>query len=417
MISLKIRGLLVLLVGTALGLSLSLGSGVLAERGQPEHNSLPWEQARLLAEVMERIKREYVEPIDDQRLIESAVRGMVRELDPHSQFLGRNEYEEIRISTSGNYSGVGLEVHLHEGRVSVITPIEGTPAERAGIRPGDLILSIDDVPVDEHNVSETIRRMRGQPGSRVTLTISRDNETEPLTFALTRSNVRVQSIRAELLEDDYGYVRISHFSESTARDLRRAVRNLEHRSRSGALQGLVLDLRNNPGGVLEAGIEVADTFLDEGIIVSASGRARDANFRHTARPGDILNGTRMVVMVNSGSASAAEIVAGALRDNGRATLVGHTTFGKGSVQTVMPLANGRAIKLTTSRYFTPLGDSIQGEGITPDITLSDTVLDDVRATIGEHNTDPGRALIRGDGQVRQALEVLQERRILHSRLD
>ena len=417
MISLKIRGLLLLLVGTGFGLMLSLGSGVLAERSPASaDSSLPWEQARLLAEVMERIKREYVEPIDDQKLIESAVRGMVLELDPHSQFLGSTDYEEIRISTTGNYSGVGVEVHLQEGRVTVIAPIEGTPAAQAGIRTGDTIVSIDGVPVDEHNISDTIRRMRGRPGTRVSLSVARSGEPEPLGFSLTRSNVQVHSVRAQMLEDDYGYLRISHFSETTPRDLRRAVRDLRRQSSAGTLRGLLLDLRNNPGGVLEAGVEVADAFLDHGVIVSASGRTRDANFRHVAREGDVIDGARMVVLVNAGSASAAEIVAGALRDNHRAVIAGNTTFGKGSVQTVMPLSDGRAIKLTTSRYFTPLGDSIHGEGITPDITLADSALEDLTAQTREHNS-PATALIRGDGQLRQALDLLRDQRILHSRLD
>ncbi|MCC5794849.1 MAG: S41 family peptidase [Chromatiales bacterium] len=412
----KIRSLLILLAGTAIGVSLTLGSGVLADRTQPADGGLPWEHARLLAEVMERIRREYVEPIDDQQLIESAVRGMVQALDPHSQFLDSHEYEEIRISTSGNYSGVGLEVHLQDGKVSVITPIEGTPADRAGIRPGDTIVSIDSAPIEDGSINDAIRRLRGRAGTPVTVGIIREGEPRALEFQLTRSHVRVQSVRAQLLEGSYGYLRISQFSEGTGRELRRALRDLV-RQNGGPLEGLVLDLRNNPGGVLEAGVEVADAFLDQGTIVSASGRARDANFRHEARPGDVLDGARMVVMVNAGSASAAEIVAGALRDNNRATIVGGTTFGKGSVQTVMPLAQGRAIKLTTSRYFTPHGDSIHGAGITPDITLIDSSREDQLANTLRHVTEAGAALLASDGQLRQAYELLRESRILHSRAD
>ncbi len=415
--SFRFRSILVLLVGTVLGLSLSLGGGVLAQRppaAATESENLPWDEARLLAEVLERVRQEYVEPIDDRTLIEAAVRGMVTNLDPHSQFLDDDEYEEIRISTTGNYSGVGLEVSLTDGRVTVVAPIHGTPADLAGIQPGDIILSIDGEDVDERNVDDTIARMRGKPGSQVSITVARNGE--PLNFDLLRSHVQVRSVRQELLEPGIGYIRLTHFSETTYRDLRKAVDELQRGSPAGLL-GLILDLRNNPGGVLDSAVEVADAFLDGGLIVTASGRGRDANFIHEARPGDLIDGAPLLVMVNAGSASASEIVAGALQDQARATVMGETTFGKGSVQTVMPLSNGRAIKLTTSHYFTPSGDSIHGEGITPDLALNDTSIEDALAVANEGRTAGGAALLNTDGQLRQALNVLRGRRVMHSKAE
>jgi len=409
------RHFLTLTVGIVVGIAASLASGVLAER-DPVEESLPWEEARLLAEVLERVKQEYVEPVEDRALIESAVRGMVTNLDPHSQFLDSDEYEEIRISTTGNYSGVGLEVNMESGKVTVVSPIEGTPAARAGLESGDVIVSIDGIVVDENNVNDTVGRMRGKPGTPVNITIAREGEADPLDFSLVRSHVQVSSVRSEMLDSSFAYIRITHFSETTHRDLRKAIADVRASS-AGELHGLILDLRNNPGGVLDAAVEVSDAFLDGGVIVTANGRGHDATFRHEAREGDMLDGLLLVVMVNRGSASASEIVAGALQDNDRATIVGNVTFGKGSVQTVMPLSNGRAIKLTTSRYFTPSGDSIQGQGITPDIVFDEGGMEDVLAGASEHRTDAGDALLQTDKQLRQALHVLKGGRILQSRID
>ena len=378
---LPVKGLLALLTGVLLGFTLALGGAVLAgfspaglgvtsvpSRGaQPP--GLPPADARVLAEILERVKREYVEPVSDRQLMNNAVRGMLAELDPHSQFLDPREYEEIRISTSGTFTGVGLEVQTDSERISVVRPIEGTPAERAGIQPGDTILTIDGEPVNHRDISQAILRMRGPAGSRVQLTLARDGVTEPLAFDLQRSAVEVHSVHSRALDAGIAYIRISQFTDTTARDLRRAIVSLK-RETAGGLQGLVLDLRDNPGGVLDAAVEVADSFLERGLIVTASGRTRDATFRHEAVPGDLLAGAPLVVLVNGGSASASEIVAGALKDQHRATIAGTRTFGKASVQTVMPLSEGRAIKLTTSRYFTPSGVSIQGRGILPDVDLA-----------------------------------------------
>jgi carboxyl-terminal processing protease len=413
--SLKFRTFLALLIGAVLGVALSVGSGVLADR-DPPNESLPWEEARLLAEVLERVRQEYVEPTDDNSLMESAVRGMITDLDAHSQFLDTQEYEEIRISTTGNYSGVGLEVNMIDDEVTVVAPIEDTPADRGGLKSGDVILSIDGKPVDERNVDDTVNRMRGKPGTQVILSVRREGEAEPLEFKLIRSHVQVKSVRAELLEPGYGYIRVTHFSETTFKDLRHAIKNLQNDSQE-ELAGLILDLRNNPGGVLDAAVEVSDAFLDEGMIVTASGRGRDANFSHEAHPGDLLRGAALVVIVNKGSASASEIVAGALQDNDRATVVGAQTFGKGSVQTVMPLSNGRAIKLTTSLYYTPSGDSIHGSGITPDIFLDEAGLEDLLAGTVQHKTEAGAALLQSDTQLRQALNVLKGGRVAQSKSD
>jgi len=396
-----------------LGIVLAASGGVLAQRGASDE-TLPWQEARLLAEVLERVKQEYVDPVDDQELIESAVRGMVTDLDPHSQFLDSDEYEEIRISTTGNYSGVGLEVNMIDGKVSVIAPIEDGPAARAGLRPRDVIVSIDGELVDERNVNDTISRMRGKPGTKVTIAVLRQGESEPVDFDLIRSHVQVRSVRSEVLESDYGYIRITHFSESTYKDLRKTISEIRQSNR-GELRGLILDLRNNPGGVLDAAVQVSDAFLESGLIVTANGRGHDATFRHEAHSGDLIDGIELVVMVNGGSASASEIVAGALQDHDRATIVGNQTFGKGSVQTVMPLSNGRAIKLTTSHYYTPSGDSIHGQGITPDVIVDGGGLEDMLAGTREHHTESGAALLQSDAQLRRAFEILKSGRVLHSK--
>ncbi|MBV9911674.1 MAG: S41 family peptidase [Sinobacteraceae bacterium] len=371
MMSTRSRTLIALVAGAAFGFSAAITSGVLAERqhdspsAAPTPANLPWEQARLFAEVYERIKREYVDEVDDRALMDKAIRGMVAALDPHSAFLDSEEFEEIRLSTMGSYPGVGIEVVAEDSAVKILRPIEGSPADQAGLLPGDRIVRIDDTDIGA-DLAGAIAKMRGASGSILRMTVHRPSTGQTLDFSLRRAKVEVHSVAQQTLEPGYGYLRITGFSETTADDVAHAVTRLKRDNPAG-LKGLVLDLRNNPGGVLEAGVAVADAFLDDGVIVSADGRTPDARFEMDATPGDLIDGAPLVVLVNGGSASASEIVAGALKDHGRAELIGHRTYGKGSVQTVMPLSHGGAVKLTTSRYFTPSGASIHGKGIVPDV--------------------------------------------------
>lgn len=408
--SLKTRAVLVVVIGTIMGVGLSVGGGLLQERSPRLPPDMTWEQARLFSEVMERVKRDYVDPIDDQVLVESAVRGMVADLDRHSQYLDAEEYEEIRISTSGSYSGVGIEVSTEDNVIVVIAPIDGTPAQRAGIVSGDEIIAIDNIDVDKENLNETIRRMRGRPGTHVILSVQRDDEENARVFSLERETIKVASVQKELLGPDFGYVRISQFTDTTAREVGDVIDGLvdEIQQRDGSsLAGLVLDLRNNPGGILDAAVDVSDLFLDSGVIVTADGRTPESRFSKDASGGDILDGASIIVLVNAGSASASEIVAGALQDHDRATIVGTSTFGKGLVQTVMPLSRGRAIKLTTSRYYTPSGDSIHEIGISPDVVI-------------DGSPDfPGASMSAGvdrenDDQLMLAIELLRNQHVMHS---
>jgi carboxyl-terminal processing protease len=368
LMSKKSGNALLLAAGIAIGLSLGLARGVLAEKPTALGTDLPWQDARMLAAVLERVKHDYVNPVDDHQLLQAAIRGMVASLDPYSAYLDGDEYDEVKISSSGRYSGVGIELSIEDEQVIVIAPFDGSPAAQAGIRSGDVIVTIDGIPVNTNTLADTIGRMRGAEGTSVKIGIMREGHPEPMLFTLKRSRVELHSVRAEMLESGYGYARISQFSETTGDDLNAALKNL--RKHNGApLKGLVLDMRDNPGGVLEAAVSVADTFLDSGVIVTAKGRTPDSKFEMSATPGDALNGAPIVVLVNGGSASAAEIVAGALKDQHRAKLMGRTTFGKGSVQTIIPLSDDRAVKLTTSLYYTPSGVSINHRGIAPDIEL------------------------------------------------
>lgn len=402
--SLKVRAVLVVVVGLVLGFSLSVGGGLIGNKTPPSKEELAWEQARLFAEVLERVKRDYVEPIDDAELLESAIRGMVSDLDAHSQYLDAREYRDIRISTTGSYTGIGVEVDEIAGKVMVVTPIAGSPAARSGMRSGDQIIAVDGESVEAQNLQATIGRLRGQVGSRVMVSVLRGDDV--IDHEMQRQIIRVASVHKEFIGPSLGYVRVSQFSESTARELSRAIDELQE-ANGGLLQGLVLDLRNNPGGVLDAAVEVSDLFLDAGVIVTAEGRSLDSRFKRSARRGDILDGAAMVVIVNGGSASASEIVAGALQDHNRALVVGTATFGKGLVQTVVPLSKGRAIKLTTSRYYTPSGDSIHEVGITPDIYIQDTPGFPDLSLSGILDQE-------ADLQLAEAIEHMQTRPVMHS---
>lgn len=408
--SLKTRGLLVIIVGVVLSLGLSFSGDFLGRQQPTLPENLSWEQARLFAEVMDRIKHDYIEPIDERALVESAIRGMVSDLDQHSQYLDAGEYEDIRISTSGSYTGVGIEVSTVDDAIIVIAAIDDTPAQRAGIQSGDEIVAIDGAAIDIHSLHETISKMRGRSGTSVIVTILRDVNENPLVFSLLREHIQVASVRHEVVEPEFGYLRISQFTETTANEVSDAIDSLMDavKGRTGRmLTGLILDLRNNPGGILDAAVDVADLFLDSGLIVTADGRTPEARFSRDASRGDILDGAAIVILVNAGSASASEIVAGALQDHNRALIVGTSTFGKGLVQTVMPLSRGRAIKLTTSRYYTPSGDSIHEIGIAPDIRVAGS------------DGFPGQSMKAQldrdhDEQLVEAIKRLSNQRVMHS---
>ena len=363
--SVKSRPLTMVLLGTVLGASLTLGQGVWATRNSSEL-ALPLEQMRTFTDVFSRIKNDYVEEVSDEELLEHAIRGMLNGLDPHSAYLNTEEYNELRIGTTGEFGGLGIEVGMEDGFVKVVSPIDDTPAQRAGVEAGDLIIRLDDTPVKGLSLNDAVKLMRGKPGSPISLTIIREGEDQPLTIEIKRDIIKVTSVKNRMLDDDYGYVRISNFQTKTTADMLKAIRKMKKES-GGSLSGLVLDLRNNPGGVLSGAVGVSDAFLNDGMIVYTDGREQDNKLRYDATQGDILDGSPLVVLVNGGSASASEIVAGAMQDHNRAIIMGTKTFGKGSVQTIQDLQTGGAVKLTTSRYYTPDGRSIQALGIEPDI--------------------------------------------------
>jgi len=363
----NIQNYLLVLTGLVAGVLVSIGHGVFAER-EAVQATLPVEELRTFSDVFGRIKNDYVVDVDDKELIENAIRGMLSGLDPHSAYLDAEEFTELQVGTTGQFGGLGIEVGMENGFVKVIAPIDDTPAQRAGVQAGDLIIRLDDTPVKGMTLNDAVKIMRGKPGSDIELTIVREGLDQPLKITITRDVIKVKSVRARLLEPGFGYLRISQFQSKTAENMIAAIEKMNKENKE-PLQGLVLDLRNNPGGVLNGAVAVSDAFLKKGMIVYTEGRIADSRLRFNATPDDILNGAPLVVLVNQGSASASEIVAGALQDHKRAIIVGVKTFGKGSVQTILPLSSDSALKLTTARYYTPSGKSIQAEGITPDIEL------------------------------------------------
>ncbi len=350
------------------GVSLTAMHTVWAEKETSPENKLPLDELRTFTGVLDAIKQDYVEPVKDHDLLENAIRGMLSNLDPHSAFLDAEAFQDLQIGTSGEFGGLGIEVGQENGFLKVVAPIDDTPAQRAGIRAGDLIIRLDDLSVKGMSLSDAIQRMRGKPNTAITLTIVREGMRKPLKIKLIREVIQVKSVKSRLLEPGFGYLRITQFQAKTAQNLRQALQEVEQQNK-GPLRGVVLDLRNNPGGVLNGAVDVADDFLEEGAIVQTKGRGNGSDQSFKATPGDLLKGAPLVVLVNGGSASASEIVAGALQDHHRALILGERTFGKGSVQTILPLGNGTAVKLTTARYYTPNGRSIQAEGIEPDIKL------------------------------------------------
>ena len=370
---LRQRNFLILLSGVALGTALSLGGSALAGRDAAnEINTIPFEGLKTFSEVYGRIRQDYVEPVTDEKLLEDAIRGMLSGLDPHSAYLDQEQYNELKVGTTGQFGGLGIEVGMENGFVKVVSPIDDTPAQKAGIKAGDLIIRLDDKPVKGMSLNDAVKMMRGEPGSPIVLTVVREGLEQPLKIKIVRDIIKVKSVKSRVLENGYGYVRITSFQAKTGDNMADAISELK---KSGEIKGLVLDLRNNPGGVLNAAVSVSDAFLEEGLIVYTDGRVEDAKMRFSATPEDVLHGAPIVVLINGGSASASEIVAGALQDHKRAVIMGEKTFGKGSVQTILPTSNGGAVKLTTARYYTPSGRSIQAEGITPDVPISKVKLE------------------------------------------
>jgi len=380
--STKQKNIFLVLVGLIAGLSISIGGGVFADRETKSAAGLPVEELRTFSDVFGRIKNDYVEDVEDSEMLNNAIRGMLSGLDPHSSYLDQEQFKELQVGTSGQFGGLGIEVGMEDGFVKVIAPIDDTPAQRAGIEAGDLIIRLDDTPVKGLTLNDAVKIMRGKPGTVLRLTVVREGVDQPLKIDIKRAIIKVKSVKSRMLEDGFAYVRISQFQSKTAENMVDAIEALKKES-GGALKGMVLDLRNNPGGVLNGAVAVSDAFLKKGLIVYTEGRVSDSKLRFNATPDDILNMAPLVILVNQGSASASEIVSGALQDHHRAIVVGTPTFGKGSVQTILPLSNGTAVKLTTARYYTPSGRSIQAEGIKPDIEL-----DQVRVSAVERSIDP-----------------------------
>jgi carboxyl-terminal processing protease len=326
-----------------------------------------YENLQIFSDVLDIVKENYVQEVDNKELVEGAISGMLRTLDPHSSYLDPDAYKELQVETKGSFGGIGIEITIRDGFLTVVSPLEGTPAYELGIQAGDQILRVDGEPTKEMTLLEAVKKMRGPKGTNVVLTIMREEFTKPQDFVITRATIAIRSVRSKTLEPGYGYIRLSQFQSSTARDLRKEIAKLEQENKS--LKGLILDLRNNPGGLLDQAVKVSDEFLNEGLIVYTGGRLKSQDMRFEAHMNTRPHSYPIVVLVNEGSASAAEIVAGALQDHKRAVVVGVKTFGKGSVQTVMPLRNGAALRLTTAIYYTPSGRSIQAKGIEPDIVV------------------------------------------------
>jgi carboxyl-terminal processing protease len=434
----RTQNYLLLITGLMLGVLISIGHGVFAER-EASRATLPVEELRTFSDVFGRIKNDYVESVEDRDLLENAIRGMLTGLDPHSSYLDAEQFKELQVGTTGQFGGLGIEVGMEDGFVKVIAPIDDTPAQRAGVEAGDLVIRLDDTPVKGMTLSDAVKVMRGKPGTDIKLTIVREGMDKPLQITITRDIIKVKSVKYRMLEPEYGYLRISQFQSKTANNLVKAMDALK-KENDGPLKGLILDLRNNPGGVLNGAVAVSDAFLEKGLIVYTEGRLPDSSLRFNATPDDVSDGAPIVVLVNQGSASASEIVAGALQDHKRALIIGAQTFGKGSVQTILPLSGGTALKLTTARYYTPSGRSIQAEGITPDIELESLKIASIEKNIEplseadltghlengnkkksgkdteKQDKDDAVSLIRDDYQLYEALNMLKGMAILKERM-
>jgi len=396
----KLQQIGLITLGVCLGVMISLNFSAVAQRDVL--GPLPVEELRAFTEVFGRIKSDYVESVEDKKLITEAITGMLAGLDPHSAYLDQDAFREMQVGTQGEFGGLGIEVGMEDGFVKVVSPIDDSPAARAGVKSGDLIVKLDDTSVKGMTLNDAVKRMRGKPNTQIMLTIVRKGDPKPIIVTLTRAIIKIQSVKSKLLEPGYAYFRVTQFQEHTGETLATAIQNL-YKQNQGAMRGIVLDLRNDPGGLLNGAVAVSAAFLPQNtLVVYTDGRTEDAKMRLTASPENYLRGrvrddylsrlpaevknVPMVVLVNGGSASASEIVAGALQDHKRAVIMGTQTFGKGSVQTILPLGNSTAIKLTTARYYTPNGRSIQAKGIVPDIILDD----------GSSSRDPGLKLRESD---------------------
>jgi len=428
------------MLGVLAGAALSFYGQAMGEPApQTQTAGLPLDDLRAFAEIFGRIKNDYVEPVPDEELLEHAIRGMVSGLDPHSAYLDADEFRDLQVGTRGEFGGLGIEVGLEDGFVKVISPIDDTPAQRAGVKAGDLIIRLDDQPVKGMTLNEAVKVMRGKVGTGITLTIVREGADKPLKIQVVRANIKVASVKGRLLEKEFGYIRISQFQSHTTEDMLKLISRLKKES-GGKLKGLVIDLRNNPGGVLNSAVSVSDAFLTDGLIVYTQGRLEDSQLQFKAASDDVLDDAPIVVLVNEGSASASEIVAGALQDHKRAVIMGKQTFGKGSVQTIVPIKGNTAVKITTARYYTPSGRSIQAEGIKPDITLENVTVEASEASAlnpikeadlvghldnGNSAKTPGKKseqgkkqqkpLVERDYQLNEALNLLKGLYILQAR--
>nr|WP_298686748.1 S41 family peptidase [uncultured Dongia sp.] len=393
-----------LLVATALAAGMVIGTvafhpGLSQAESTAATDAPPvntYEQLNLFGEVFERVRAAYVEPTKDDQLVEAAINGMLTSLDPHSSYMNAKEYQDMQVQTKGEFGGLGIEVTMEDGLIKVVTPMDDTPAAKAGMEPGDLIAQIDGQPVQGLTLNEAVEKMRGEIGSSVTLTVLRGDQ-DPFEVTLKRDVIQLKSVRWELEDGNIGYVRITSFSEKTDSGLRAAVDELK-KATKGELSGIVLDMRNNPGGLLDQAIAVSDDFLGKGEIVSTRGRDPNDAQRWNAEAGDIIDGKPMIVLINGGSASASEIVAGALQDHSRAVLIGTKSFGKGSVQSIMAIPGHGAMRLTTARYYTPSGRSIQATGIDPDIMVEQAKIEKLGADKRPHEADLKGALTNGEAE-------------------
>jgi C-terminal peptidase (prc) len=383
---------------------------IFAEQATPDETApiddtisvLPLEDLRVFTKAYDHIRNAYIDEIDDRTLLEYAIRGMLEQLDPHSAFLDESSFDDLQVHTKGEFGGLGIEVGMENGFVKVISPIDDTPAANGGVEAGDLIIKLDNLTVKGLTLNQAVDKMRGERGSEIILTIVREGVDQPFNITLERDIIKVRSVRSEIIEDDFGYIRIAQFQANTALDLEDEYQKLIEENSN--LRGLVLDLRNNPGGVLQASVGVADLFLDSGMVVYTEGRLPDSNTEYKATPGDATNGTPLIVLINDGSASASEIVAGALQDHRRALVLGTRSFGKGSVQTVIPITDDRGVKITTARYYTPNGRSIQAQGIDPDIKVERVRVTAVKPRIAIKEADLSGHLKNTDGDEVSSLD-------------